>query len=276
MAAPVASARHIEINGASLYVEERGGTPLFVLLHAGFLSSTMWEATVTVLARHVRVITFDKRGHGRSTNPSKELSLRRIADDTAVLIEALDLGDTFVGGSSPRRWDHPRVRHALPGSGARLVGAAPTDWRHDAATLTTLHSRVYADQTGMIDFDTFHRESPEFVTFLRLMHPLSAEHWQGIDPTDADQWRALPSLTQEQVQQITTPTLVISGDRDNVVPLAEAWKLYHWLPKAELAILPGCDHARPVEAPATFAAAVVDFIERHQDNGSQTADHHAS
>src|SRR5215212_11867928 len=92
--------QQVDVNGASLYVEEHGqGDPL-VLVHAGLLSSGSWAGLVPLLAESFRVITFDNRGHGRSTNPSGALSFEQLADDTAALIEVLGLERSVVGGWS--------------------------------------------------------------------------------------------------------------------------------------------------------------------------------
>ena len=80
----------VEVNGATLYYGDQGaGTPL-VLVHGGLMSSAMWMPFVAELADGFRVITPDSRGHGRSTNPSGQLSYRQMADDVAGLITALD------------------------------------------------------------------------------------------------------------------------------------------------------------------------------------------
>ena len=59
--------------GDSPYAEHGDGAPL-ILIHGGLSSSSDWQPVVTELAASFRVITPDSRGHGRSTNPSGELS----------------------------------------------------------------------------------------------------------------------------------------------------------------------------------------------------------
>src|SRR5919198_630380 len=90
----------IEVNGATLYYEERGtGTPV-VLIHGGLVSSAMWEPVLPQLGDHFRVITPDSRGHGRSTIEGGGLSYPQIADDVAALISKLGLVRPVVGGYS--------------------------------------------------------------------------------------------------------------------------------------------------------------------------------
>jgi pimeloyl-ACP methyl ester carboxylesterase len=79
------------VNGARLHYEEAGAGTTVVLIHGGLVSSAMWAPVLPHLGDGLHVITPDSRGHGRSTNPSGELSYAQIADDLAALIEALGL-----------------------------------------------------------------------------------------------------------------------------------------------------------------------------------------
>src|ERR671935_1734485 len=115
----------IEMNGATLYYEERGtGTPV-VLIHGGLVSSAMWEPVLPQLGGDFRVITPDSRGHGRSTIEGGGLSYPQIADDVAALISKLGLVRPVVGGYSDGGQvvlefgaRHPDV------AGGRVVGGA--------------------------------------------------------------------------------------------------------------------------------------------------------
>lgn len=89
-----------EVNGATVYYHERGAGPPVVLVHAGLMSSAMWEPVLPDLGDGFRVITPDSRGHGRSSNPDGMLSYAQLADDVAALITALGLIRPVVGGYS--------------------------------------------------------------------------------------------------------------------------------------------------------------------------------
>jgi pimeloyl-ACP methyl ester carboxylesterase len=254
----------VEANGASFYVEEHGEGAPIVLVQGGLASNRMYDAVVPLLASQYRVIAFDSRGHGFSTNPSGELSYRLIADDTAALIEALDLDRPFVGGWSDGGQvalefgiHHPDAARGL------IVGGAYTDFQSEAVQARERQAWPM-DENGEIDFTTFERERSRLAEWLASFHPVRPDQWQRIVQQTVTMWLEYPGLTQEQVAQITLPALLIYGDRDRDVPYEAGLQLFGWLSTAELAVLPGCDHFRPFQEPTTFVSVISDFIQRHQ------------
>lgn len=240
------------------------GVPI-VLVHAGFMSSMLWQRVVPLLAPHARVITFDDRGHGHSTNPSRDLSYQLLTEDTAALIQALGLERPFVGGWSDGGqvavefgMRYPEMARGL------IVGGAYTDFQ-SAEAQAAARSSFHLDAHGRMDADAFARDAGEFIGWLEAMHPTSPDHWQQIAQQTVTMYLDYSGLTEAQVSQVTTPAIVIHADRDQFVPLEAALQLFRWLPNADLAMLPGSDHFRPMQEPATLVAVLLDFVLRHQD-----------
>jgi pimeloyl-ACP methyl ester carboxylesterase len=91
-----------QVNGAQLYYERRGaGLPL-VFIPGGSVDSSHYAAVADRLADGFQVITFDRRGNGRSPRPRgwHATSIAEQADDAAGLIEALDIGPCAVWAGS--------------------------------------------------------------------------------------------------------------------------------------------------------------------------------
>ena len=110
-------------DGTRLYWHEWGeGAPLLFLNSLG-LSSQMWQYQMVAFAEHgFRCIGFDRRGHGRSEQPSRGYDLDTLADDIATLIDDLDLnaltlvGHSMAGGEIMRymsRHGDTRVTRAI-------------------------------------------------------------------------------------------------------------------------------------------------------------------
>ncbi len=88
------------VNGIEIYYEAHGvGDPLLLIMGLG-ANTTNWWAQVPDLSAAFRVITFDNRGAGRSTKPNESYSIAQMADDTAGLLDALEVDSAHVFGMS--------------------------------------------------------------------------------------------------------------------------------------------------------------------------------
>lgn len=258
------SGHTIELNGATLYYREQGqGTPL-VLLHGGLLTSTEWDPVARELTGGFRVITPDSRGHGRSTNPSGKLSYAGLADDVAALLAALGLRRPVVGGWSDGGQVALELGVRHPGAaGALIVGAAYPDF--SASGLREAHRTLLgADDAGVPDPGRLDANLGEFAGPIKASHPGGPEQWDALVRQTSPMWLAYPGLDPDRLHAIQAPTLVLAGDRDELVPLDLTVSLYRMLTHAELAICPDTDHAGPTPQRArVFASLIRDFAGRH-------------
>jgi pimeloyl-ACP methyl ester carboxylesterase len=91
---------HAEVNGARLYYEEHGqGFPL-VLSHGGWTDTNHWLPNVGPLSRRWRVVVWDRRGCGRSSDPGEGHTWQLWRDDLRGLLEHLGIESACVGGCS--------------------------------------------------------------------------------------------------------------------------------------------------------------------------------
>jgi pimeloyl-ACP methyl ester carboxylesterase len=256
--------QHVEVNGASLYVEEHGqGDPL-VLVHMGLASSGAWAGVVPLLAESFRVITFDSRGHGRSSNPDGVLSYEVMTHDTAALIETLGLDRPFVGGWSDGGEVALQFGLRYPGRARALISGGTSLELGTENARSEIRAFFHADDDGVVDLDAVAGAFAQtLLPIMRQWHPHGERHWQTIVQQSAAMMLTYAGLTRAQVERITEPVLVAVGDRDEHIPVEEAVRLYRWLPEAELAILPGTAHLRPIFEPTTFVRVLTDFLQRH-------------
>jgi pimeloyl-ACP methyl ester carboxylesterase len=256
------SGRLVQVDGATLHYADHGrGAPL-VLIHGGLSSSADWQPLLPV--EGFRVITPDSRGHGRSTNPSGELSYPRIADDTAALIAALGLGRPVVGGWSDGGQVALELGARHPGAArALIVGAAYPDF--DAGGLREGHRALLgADQRGVPDLAHLDAELGEAEEEVKAQHPGGAEQWRALVRQTAGMWLGYEGLGRDRLEAIETPVLVLAGDRDEFVPLDLSVALYRALPNAELAVCPWLSHEGPTPERAQVLAGLIgDFARRH-------------
>jgi 3-oxoadipate enol-lactonase len=255
--------RELMVDGGQIHAEETGEGEPVLLLHAGVADRRVWSAVApAVAAAGYRVISYDLRGFGQSTPPTRSHSL--VADAMAVLDAAGVDAAHFVGLSQGAATSvdtalaHPhRVRSLtlvapgltgyvwpqLPGFARRMAAAEAGDahrlaveiarlWaplsftgeecRHDAA------AKVIIDQAEQFMRDEMEVEEPSAV---------------------------------DRLGDITVPTLVVLGDTD-VAPVADIGRhLAAHIPGARCETLERADHMLPLRVPARFTELLLTHLE---------------
>ncbi|HLA19118.1 MAG TPA: alpha/beta fold hydrolase [Dehalococcoidia bacterium] len=126
---------HTEVNGARLYYEEHGeGVPL-VLSHGGWTDTSHWLPNAGQLSRRWRVVLWDRRGCGRSSDPGEGHTWQLWRDDLRGLLDHLGIDSAYAGGCSygallslELALEWPRMVRALvleSGSPDGIAGAGP-------------------------------------------------------------------------------------------------------------------------------------------------------
>ena len=247
-------------DGTPLYVKDWGtGSPI-VLVGGWPLSADMWEYNAPVLAEagH-RVISYDRRGFGRSGQPWGGYDYDTLADDLGSVLEALDVtGATLVGFSMGG------------GEVARFCGRGPSPRVARAALVAAVTPFLLktADNPDGVDksvFDGFveklQADRPGFLAgFGKAFFGAGLLNFSV--STEILQWaqmmalQASPKATMACVRafsetdfradcrRITVPTLIIHGDADQTVPIGvSARKAVELIPGATLVEYAGAPHA---------------------------------
>src|SRR5690606_13519854 len=170
-------------DGTQIYFKDWGDGPVVTFSHGWPLNSDAWDGQMQFLAsKGFRVIAHDRRGHGRSSQPSTGNDMDGYADDLAALIEMLDLNDAILvghstgGGEVTRyigRYGTARVARAV------LIGAVPPIMLNTDANPVGLRIGVFDDlRAGLLrDRSQFYEDLA--VQFYGANRP-GAEVSQGI------------------------------------------------------------------------------------------------
>ena len=148
---------HVQANGLEIYYEEYGGGEPLLLLHGGTLSSRSWQAHAPAFAQHFRVIAPDSRGHGRTRNPTDELSYRLMADDLAAFVQALGLNKPLLCGFSDGAqiamefgMHYPDLAKALvAGADTIMVGSLLAGCEESPGELVFVNGKQFKTYRGM-------------------------------------------------------------------------------------------------------------------------------
>jgi pimeloyl-ACP methyl ester carboxylesterase len=252
-AAPGAAFRegHVEADGFRIRYREAGdGMPLVHLHGAGGLRLTPAH---DLLAQHYRVIAFEMPGFGVSpanerSRTMPEYALTMVAAADALGLDRFDLWGTSFGGKVAL-W----LAAQQPERIRALVLEAPAAIRPEGA----------GPPSG----------TPEEMARLLYGHPERLAEIPRPDPAVQAKTRPLvmrlmapardPAL-DAKMRELATPTLVLFGTLDHVIP-SEMGRIYKELmPNCQFALVYDAGHVIAAERPEAFVEVVADFLERHE------------
>ncbi len=269
-----------EENGTpvELYYEDHGSGSPVVLIHGWPLSGRSWEKQVPALigAEH-RVITYDRRGFGDSSQPWGGYDYDTFAADLDALLNHLDVGDATLvgfsmgGGEVARYIGNYGIGRV---SGAVLAAAVPPylyqsddnpDGGLDDATIGQFEGGVQDDRLAFLDgFITqffaagdrtdlvsepsrvYHREIAAFASPKGTLDCIAA-----FGRTDF----------RDDLAKFDVPTLIIHGDSDAIVPFEVSGKRSHEaISASSLALIEGGPHGLNATHADQFNRALLDFL----------------
>jgi non-heme chloroperoxidase len=247
-------------DGVEIYYKDWGAGPAVILSHGWPLSSDSWESQAFHLASNgFRVVTHDRRGHGRSSQPWDGNDMDHYADDLAQLIEALDLRDISLigfstGGGEITRYvgRHGTERVAKLG----LISAVPPLMLKTEANPGGLPIEVFDGlrASSIANRSQLYRDlaSGPFFGFNRpgakVSQGLIDAFWlQGMQAGHKNAYDSIKAFSEtdftEDLKKFDRPTLIVHGDDDQIVPIdAAARASAKLVPHATLKVYPGAPH----------------------------------
>jgi len=250
-----------------LYYEVSGdpSLPALVLVRGLARSSRYWGALLPHLAQF-RIVLVDNRGVGRSDATLPPYSSRQLADDIAAVMDAAAIDRAHVFGMSLGGMIVQQLALAHGSRVDRLVigCSTPGGKRAHKASIRSLiqlrDSRDVDRQVAILVSEPTARAHPEI-----------REHWRQIADDEPARWRGVIGQVAaglrhdvfDRLDEITHPTLVITGDDDVIIPPANSRLLAERIPNATLVVLPGARHDFTTDRPAESARAITAFLMEH-------------
>ncbi|SFR90430.1 Pimeloyl-ACP methyl ester carboxylesterase [Agromyces sp. CF514] len=248
-----------------------------VVLVAGFkAAATSWRYQVKPLERvGLRVIAFDRRGHGRSeVGPADGHTMRRHGADVRDLLEALDLHDATLVGQSMGANSIWAMLHESPDAAARVrdivtVDQTPkmlndVDWPHGFYDYVESNRDTYF-ATGIPDPGRFPAKAKGLVRIARILRAMELPKGGKPTFTDAElellhdhaiaDWR--PAVAAASV-----PSFFIAGAESEFWPSAHAAASADLNALASSTVIEHDGHAANIEQPAKFNDALLAFLAR--------------
>lgn len=251
------------------YYVEGSGSPLLMIVGMGGQASSWGEPFLDRLRPHFKIIRFSNRGTGLSDKPTDALTMRIMADDAVGLLSALGIEKAHVFGISMGGMiaqeivlNYPeRVQGLALGCtacGPSHSVAPPADTLAKFGQMMSLPVEERIRQFWNITI------TPEFtVSGKRFLDEIIEMGMQTPTPmeTFGRQLAAGQGFdTYDRLPQVKAPTLIIHGDRDVLIPVANADVLHQQIAGSQLRIITGVGHCFFWEKPEESATAIVEFL----------------
>ncbi|MCT7314781.1 alpha/beta hydrolase [Ralstonia sp. CHL-2022] len=264
-------------DGTRIFYKDWGSGKPVVFSHGWPLNADAWDAQMLFLVQKgFRVIAHDRRGHGRSDQPSQGNDMDTYADDLAALLDALDIqGATLVGHST----GGGEVAHYIGRHGTKrvaravLIGAVPPIMLKTASNPNGLPMDVFDGiRKGVTDNRSqFYRDlATPFFGFNRPGAKVSQgtidAFWaQGMTGGIHGQYLCIKEFSEvdytEDLKKIDVPVLFLHGDDDQIVPIDDSARLGVELVKnGTLKVYPGGSHGMCVTEADKVNADLLAFL----------------
>ncbi len=258
----------VELAGERVrYLEGGAGWPV-LLIHAFPLNADMWRPQIERAPDGWRLIAPDLRGFGsRAASVHPTPSMDAFAGDLTAFLDALEIDRAVIGGLSmggyitfvllrnaPERFSAVLLANTRAGADT----AEGVEGRRKMSELVRADGpRAVADQMlPKLLGSTSLRARPHLAAQVRAM--IMGNSAEGIDAAIHAMMRRPDSTPM--LGGIALPALVIAGEEDVLIPVADTEALGRDIPRSRLVFLPGAGHLSSLEAPEQFSLALADFL----------------
>jgi 3-oxoadipate enol-lactonase len=256
---------YITVDGGRLYYEMAGKGPNIVLLHDGMVPCSIWDEQFQWLAKNYRVVRYDRRAYGKSTDPKAPYSH---IDDLNQVFTQLKIERAIVFGMSSGGGLAIDFTLKYPDKvrGLVLVGAVVGGYGYSAHMATRGGHMIpvseRSDQQKLVRY--FVWDDPYEIYKENIRAKERVWEWMKDYPKE-DRGAGIPVKPAERIalrylSEIKVSTLILIGEFDIPDVHAHSGVIHAGIEGSAKKIIANSGHLIPIEQPALFNAAVLDFL----------------
>jgi pimeloyl-ACP methyl ester carboxylesterase len=240
-------AQYVRTGAVNTWYDEHGDGDPLVLLHGGLVDARFFEPNLGPLAERFHVYTPERRGHGHTPDVEGPITYQLMADDTIAFLDAVVGRPADLVGHSDGAVVAMLVAMQRPELVNRLVmisggfnksGEAVPDMEFDVDQVVQFLGTAYGQ-----------------------VSPDGEAHFPVVVAKIGELMRTEPDLDVAELAGVRQRSLVMFAD-DDLMTLEHAVEMFHALPNAEFAVIPGTSHFLTQEKPHLVDALVLDFLTR--------------
>ena len=253
----------IKVNGINIHYKLEGPETGPVLVFSNSLGTDMriWDGVISYLPKNLKILRYDKRGHGLSDCPNSPYSMGTLISDIEVLMDTLKIRNSlFVGlsiggmiaqGLAVKRLDLVKAI-ALSNTAAKIGNHEI--WENRIAKVNSSGIKSLAEETMKRWFSNQFLKSKEINLWQNMLERQPAEGYAGCASAISGTDFYTPT------SGLRLPTIAIAGSEDGSTPPDLVRETCNLIPGSKFNLIQGVGHIPCVEAPKKYAKILSDFM----------------
>jgi pimeloyl-ACP methyl ester carboxylesterase len=255
---------YVNTDGGKLFYEIAGKGDNIVLLHDGMVNCRIWDEQFQVLAKNYRVVRYDRRSYGKSSDPQVKYSH---IDDLYQVFTQLNIDKAIIFGMSSGGGlaiDFT-LKYPEKVKGLVLVGAVVGGFGYTSHMTT---------RGGNFNPQALNSDPEKIIKYFIMDDPY--EIYSGNTAAKEKVMKLLPYLGRDNrvptrppdrvavrfLSEIKVPTLILVGEFDIPDVHAHAGAINSGIPNSKREIIPKSGHLIPIEQPELFNASVMNYLSK--------------
>jgi len=256
------------LDDIQLAYDDRGSGSPAVLIHGFPFNRSLWNEQIEALSGSHRIITPDLRGFGESESSSGTATMRRMAEDVARLMDALEIENATLGGLSMGGYVVLAFYKQFP---ARVSGLVLADTRPQADTEEAKQGRAQQAERALAEGMATIADAmlpklltPETVAKRPSVVKRVRDMMMSTKPAGAAAALMGMAAREDQTELLSTinvPTLIMVGRNDAITPVQDSQNMHERISGSRLVIIENAGHVSNIEQAERFNAELGSFLD---------------